>query len=189
MSRRLISAISIVALLVIVCAAIAVATLKPSKQLATAAAAPPIAKAAIGQPAPNFSVATTNGLFTLSKATKPVFLEIFATWCPHCQRMVSVIDPLYEKYKESVVFVGVSGSDTAMDGTSSASQEDVLQWVDRFHVAYAVAYDPNLTVANLYLQGGFPTIAIIGKNKVIQYLDSGEIPSAVLDAALAKATH
>ena len=36
--------------------------------------------------APQFEVATTAGYFDLSKTRKPVFLEIFATWCPHCQR-------------------------------------------------------------------------------------------------------
>ena len=83
-------------------------------------------------------------------------------------------------------FVGVSGSDTAIDGTSPASQADVLNWVRRFNVQYPVAYDASLGVANSYLQGGFPTIAIIGRDKTVAYLNSGEIAYADLDAALRK---
>src|SRR5262249_12666898 len=106
--------------------------------------------------------------------TKPVFLEVFATWCPHCQRETAVINRLYQKFHGQVAFVAVSGSDTGMDGTSPASQLDVLNFQNQFHVQYPLAYDGALTVANLYLQGGFPTIAVIGKDKKITYLTSGE---------------
>ncbi|HVN69594.1 MAG TPA: TlpA family protein disulfide reductase [Candidatus Binatia bacterium] len=153
----------------------------------TASQSPIIGKAQLGKPAPQFEVATTNGLFDLSKAEKPVFLEVFATWCPHCQRETAVVDRLYGKYRNSIDFVAVSGSDTAMDGTSTSSQADVLEWTRRFKVVYPVAYDPLLNVANLYLQGGYPTFAIIGRNKDVAYLESGEVSYDDLDAAIAKA--
>jgi hypothetical protein len=83
-----------------------------------------------------------------------------------------------------VDFLAVSGSDTGMDGTSASSELDVLNWIRQFNVKYPVAYDPILNVADLYLQGGFPTIAIIGTNKKIRYLNDGEISYGELDAAL-----
>ena len=95
-----------------------------------------------------------------------------------------VIDKLYAKYGSRVDFVGVSGSDTAMDGTSASSENDVLNWIGRFNVRYPVAYDPILNVANLYLQGGFPTFAIIDTRKQIRYLNDGEISYGELDSAL-----
>ena len=124
----------------------------------TASQAPIVGKAALSKTAPQFEVSTTAGLFNLSKTQKPVFLEVFATWCPHCQRMTSVVDRLYAAYRSRVDFVAVSGSDTAMDGTSSSSQRDVLDWVKRFNVKYPVGYDPILDVANLYLAGWFPDV-------------------------------
>jgi len=151
-----------------------------------ASVSPIVGKAQLGAPAPQFEVASTAGLFDLSKADKPVFLEVFATWCPHCQHEVAIVNRLYQKYRTSVEFLGVSGSDTAMDGTSTASELDVLNWVRRFKVQYPVAYDPLLNVANLYLQGGFPTVAIIGKDKKIDYLDSGEIAYQDLVGAIEK---
>ncbi|HEY6327007.1 MAG TPA: TlpA disulfide reductase family protein [Candidatus Cybelea sp.] len=152
----------------------------------TASQSPIVGKAQIGQPAPEFEVSTTGGLFDLAAVTQPVFLEVFATWCPHCQRETVVVDRLYKRYRSRVAFVAVSGSNTAMDGTSASSELDVLDWTKHFNVQYPVAYDPLLNVANLYLQGGFPTFALIGKDKKVAYLNSGEISFGELDAAVQK---
>ncbi len=187
MNQRLLGIASLVAVAVLAIAAIAWYAIWPSHRLASAAQAPTVSKAQAGQPAPNFAVATTAGLFELNKTNKPVFLEVFATWCPHCQRETAVIDRLYRAYKSRVDFVGVSGSDTGMDNTSPASQLDVLNWMQRFDVQYPVAYDASLNVANSYLQGGFPTIAIIGRDKNVAYLNSGELSYGELAAAIQKA--
>jgi thiol-disulfide isomerase/thioredoxin len=186
MNQRQLAIVSAVLVAIVVLAAVAWYVLHPSRQLQSASQSPIVGKAQVGQPAPEFEVATTAGLFDLAKATKPVFLEVFATWCPHCQREAAVIDRLYRAYRSRVDFVGVSGSDTAMDGTSESSQMDVLGWAQRFSVQYPVGYDPVLQVANLYLQGGFPTFAIIDKEKKVAYLNSGELPYSQLSAALEK---
>lgn len=187
MNQRQLGTLSLVAIAVLIVAAIAWYALRPSHALTSASQAPIVGKAQVGQPAPPFAIATTGGYFDLKDATKPVFLEVFATWCPHCQRETAVIDRLYRTYKSRVAFVAVSGSDTAMDGTSPASPRDVLDWVQRFNVQYPVAYDASLGVANSYLQGGFPTIAVIGRDKNVAYLSSGELPYADLAGALNKA--
>jgi cytochrome c biogenesis protein CcmG/thiol:disulfide interchange protein DsbE len=188
MNRRLlvVATTAIVALIVIV-AALLYFYGPERRRVQSASQSPVVGKAQVGQPAPNFEVATTGGLFDLSRTSKPVFLEVFATWCPHCQHEVAVINRLYRRYRGSVAFVAVSGSDTAMDGTSASSELDVLQWIRRFNVAYPVAYDPLLNVANLYLQGGFPTVALIGRDKRVVYLNSGELSYQELSSAIEKA--
>lgn len=186
MNQKRLGIASIVALVIILAGAFVWYKVHPSRQLQSASQSPIIGKAQVGETAPEFVVSTTAGLFDLAKATKPLFLEVFATWCPHCQRETAVIDRLYKAYGRRVDFVAVSGSDTAMDGVSESSQLDVLNFEQRFHVQYPVAYDPILDVANLYLQGGFPSFAIIDKNKRVAYLNSGEQPYSVLSAALNK---
>jgi thiol-disulfide isomerase/thioredoxin/uncharacterized membrane protein YphA (DoxX/SURF4 family) len=183
-----------IALFAIACLAAIGYGVHPPREVQTASQSPVVGKAQVGQPAPQFSVATTNGLFDLSKADKPVLLEVFATWCPHCQRETAVVDKLYKTYGSRIDFVGVSGSETAMDGTSESSPLDVLNFAQRFNVQYPIAYDPNVSdpndsksVANLYLQGGFPTFAVIGKDKTVTYLNSGEIAYPDLAMALEKA--
>ncbi|MBV8198722.1 MAG: TlpA family protein disulfide reductase [Candidatus Eremiobacteraeota bacterium] len=188
MNRRVVGIATLVAVALIVVVAAAFYFWGPRhRALETASQSPVVGKAQVGRPAPNFEVATTAGLFNLAASRKPVFLEVFATWCPHCQRETAVIDRLYRRYGSEVDFIGVSGSDTGMDGASPASENDVLNWARRFNASYPVAYDPLMAVANLYLQGGFPTYAIIRKDKRITYLDSGEVSYAQLSAALRRA--
>jgi cytochrome c biogenesis protein CcmG/thiol:disulfide interchange protein DsbE len=187
MSRRALALLTVAIVALIAVAAVLWYLVGPGHRgVQSASQSPIVGKAQIGQPAPTFEVSTTAGLFDLSTVEKPVFLEVFATWCPHCQRETVVVDKLYRKYRSRVAFVAVSGSDTAIDGTSASSQLDVLDWARRFNVQYPVAYDPVLNVANLYLQGGFPTIALIGTDKRVAYLNSGEIAYHDLDVAIGK---
>ncbi|MEO6836595.1 MAG: TlpA disulfide reductase family protein [Candidatus Tumulicola sp.] len=186
MNQRQLAIVSVAIVAIIAIAAIVAYAWWPSHRLQTASQPLAAGKAQVGQPAPDFVVSTTAGLFDLAKTDKPVFLEVFATWCPHCQRETAVVDRLYQKYKSEVNFVAVSGSDTAIDGTSPASQLDVLNWEQRFNAQYPVAYDATLGVAGSYLQGGFPTIVIIGKDKSIAYVNSGEVSYYDLAAAIQK---
>ncbi len=188
MTRRSLAIVTIVVVAIIAVGSLLFYFFGPAhRSVQTASQSPIVGKAQVGQPAPTFEVSTTAGLFDLAAVDKPVFLEVFATWCPHCQREAPVVDRLYRKYRSRVEFVAVSGSDTGMDGTSAASTLDVLQWARRFNVQYPIAYDPLLNVANLYLQGGFPTFAVIGKDKKITYLNSGEVSYQDLVSAIEKA--
>jgi cytochrome c biogenesis protein CcmG, thiol:disulfide interchange protein DsbE len=152
-----------------------------------AESAPPYNQLSAGDPAPLFSTATTQGAFSLKATHHPVFLEIFATWCPHCQRETAVLNQLYEKYGKRVDFVAVTGSPYAHDRASPESLSDVLGFVQYFRLRYPVAFDGSLAIAGKYLQGGYPTIAIIGSNKRIAYIGSGEIAETALDSAIRRA--
>jgi hypothetical protein len=73
-----------------------------------------------------------------------------------------------------------------MDGSSPASQADVMAFAQKFSVAYPIAYDGQMTVFDLYNQGGYPTIVIIDKHKIVAYATSGEIAYADLTAQIQK---
>lgn len=153
----------------------------------SATQAPALGTAKLGEPAPEFSAATTQGYFDLAKTRKPVFLEVFATWCPHCQRETAIIDELYQKYKDRMDFVAVTGSSVGMDRTSPSSEQDTLNYAQQFHAQYPVAFDGSLSVAKQYLQGGYPTLVVIDRDKKISYLSSGETSFAELDNAFTSA--
>jgi thiol-disulfide isomerase/thioredoxin len=142
------------------------------------------AQLTVGQTAPAFSVSTTAGPFDLASVSTPVLLEVFATWCPHCQHEVPVMNFLQKTYAGKVAVVAVSGSPYGIDGSSPENQADVLQFVQKLGVSYPVAYDPELKVANAYLQGGYPTIVIIDKSKKIRYINDGEITPGDLTKAI-----
>lgn len=168
---------------VVVIAAI-VAVALANRVSKTATTLNPKAAVVVGQVAPDFQVSTNAGPFKLSDVKSPVFLELFATWCPHCQRMVPVIDGLHQQFGSKVAFVGVSASPYGIDSQSPENQADVMQFVDKLHVSYPVAFDPELTVANTYLQGGYPTFVIIGADKKIHYIKDGEVSTGDLVKAI-----
>ena len=138
----------------------------------------------VGSKAPPLSVTSNAGPFDLASVGTPVFLEVFASWCPHCQREVPVVDALAKQYAGKVAFIGVSGSPYGIDGSSPENQDDINQWIQKLNVTYPIAFDPTLTVANHYLQGGYPTIVMIGADKTVKYVNSGEISPVVLQKAL-----
>lgn len=186
MNQRALAIISAIVFVALVAGGIIYVKLHPT-QLQNASNAPVNAPLDVGMQAPQFTLPTTAGPFDLSTATKPVLIEIFATWCPHCQRETVVMNQLFAEYGKRVTFLAIPGSDTAMDGASPESQFDVLNFTIKFNVKYPIGvYDPNLTVAKQYLKGGFPTIVIIDRNKNIAYVNSGEISVQDLAAALNK---
>jgi thiol-disulfide isomerase/thioredoxin len=135
----------------------------------------------IGDAAPRFAAATTAGPFDSATADgKPILLEVFATWCPHCQHETSVLNDLYKQYNGKVDIVAVSGSNVGMDSNSAETQADVMHFAQQFSVKYPIAYDANLDVAKKFLQGGYPTIVVIDKARKVAYVDSGEIDKATL---------
>lgn len=144
----------------------------------------PDSKLTVGQPAPTFSITTNAGPFDLASVSTPVFLEVFATWCPHCMHEVPIVDALSKAYAGKVAFIGVSGSPYGMDESSPESQDDVNAWVQKLNVTYPVAYDQDLKIANEYLQGGYPTIVMIDAHKVVRYINSGELTPQELETAL-----
>lgn len=134
-----------------------------------------------GDTAPNFAVQTNAGRFDLAQVSTPVLLEVFATWCPHCQRETQVLNQLAAQDAGKIAIVAVSGSPYGIDGSTPESQTDVNAFGERFGVRYPIAFDQNLDVAHLYLQGGFPTLVVIDKNKKIQAIKSGEVTLADLN--------
>lgn len=179
--RRIIifSTLGLIAIGIII--AIALANRVPK----SASTAPISARLTIGQQAPEFAVSTTQGPFDLAQGRgEPTLLEVFATWCPHCQRETAVLNELYDAYKNRVHVVAVSGSALDITGQGAESQADVIAFATRFRVGYPVAFDGNLSVAKSYLQSGFPTLVLIGPTGKVQSFASGEVTQKDIATAL-----
>jgi len=143
-------------------------------------------KLKVGDTAPAFAIATNAGNFDLSQVSTPVLLEVFATWCPHCQRETGALNDLASKYAGKLAMIAVSGSPYGVDGSSPETQNDVTGFSEHFAVRYPIAFDAQLKVAQLYLKSGFPTLVLIGKNKKITWMASGEIPETDITKAIKK---
>jgi thiol-disulfide isomerase/thioredoxin len=180
----LVAAISALIVLAVIAWAV-VRSHHASPQLQAASSAPQIKPLQAGSRAPEFRIPSTAGVFDLDAQRRPALVEIFASWCPHCQRETVIMNQLFSAFKNKIAFIAIPGSLNGMDGSSPESEGDLLNFIGRFHVLYPVAvFDPQLTAADEYIQGGYPTIAVIGANKRILFISDGEIPYATLAAQL-----
>jgi thiol-disulfide isomerase/thioredoxin len=183
--RRIVAICVTIALLAIV-AIIAVVNVKAVPR--SASEAPMFAHLSVGQTAPPFAVTTIDGMAVSSaNISGPSMLEVFATWCPHCQRETQVINALHQRLGNRLFILAVSGSNIGIDGASQSSLDDVRRFAAYFRVTYPIAYDGDLSVAKKYLQGGYPTIVFINGAKRITSIQSGEISLARLLADARKA--
>jgi thiol-disulfide isomerase/thioredoxin len=184
--RKLILYVTLAVVIVAIIVAIGLAS-RTNVVPKAASEAPMNSKLKPGDTAPSFAVQTNAGPFDLAQTPTPVLLEVFATWCPHCQRETAVLNQLAAKYAGKLAIVAVSGSPYGIDGSSPESQTDVNRFGEQFQVRYPLAFDPELKVAQLYLQGGFPTLVMIDKNKKITAVKSGEVTPADLDKLVSPA--
>ncbi len=121
--RTIIVYASLALVAIVVLVAVAFASRAPQ----TASTAPTVAQISVGQTAPEFKVTTDLGAFDLATAGgRPTLLELFATWCPHCQNEVAVLNGLYDRFRGRVNFLGVSANGYGMDQRTPESQADVL---------------------------------------------------------------
>lgn len=140
-----------------------------------------------GQTSRDFVVNSDRGIYSTINLRKPLFVEIFATWCPNCQEEVPALNKLYAKYKSRMDFVSVSGSHKGSDAMSPASLADTLRFKRKYRVTYPIAFDKALTVFSNFHVNGFPTFVIIEPNKVIAYNGMGLMPYSDLEAAVESA--
>jgi thiol-disulfide isomerase/thioredoxin len=147
----------------------------------------------VGSHAPSFAVRSNIGTFSSADlAGKPYLLEIFATWCPHCQRMTKVLRALRAAVpQERLAMISVTGSPYASNATPdnviSENQADVDAFESAFGVTWPTFFDPDLSVAKTWGLNGFPTIFVVNAKGVIVYTSSGEVPEATLMRAVKKA--
>ena len=183
MNRKMLTYVTIGVIVIAAIAAIGLANRGVISNASTTVN-PNATKITVGSVAPTFSITTNAGPFDLASVNTPVFLEVFASWCPHCQHEVPIVDALAKAYAGKVAFIGISGSPYGIDGQSPENQADIDAWVQKLNVTYPIAFDPDLKIANLYLQGGYPTIVMIDSHKVVRYVNSGELTPPELQTAL-----
>lgn len=141
----------------------------------------PGAPLAVGTTAPNFNLATINGKHYQLSALRgrPVLLEFFAVWCPHCQAEAPVLNTLDKAYASKglqTLSILASPYDRTHDATGSTNpvtKDDITWFKNTFNVAHPLLIDPNFSTVNKYGANSYPTIYILDKNGVIRYTNGG----------------
>jgi thiol-disulfide isomerase/thioredoxin len=160
---------------------------------AVATDSPMPARLQAGVQAPAFTLHSAIGSFSSSAlAGKPYLLEIFATWCPHCQRMTKVLRAVRAKVPESkLAMVSVTGSPYGASSTPDnivlSSQQDVDKFDATYSITWPSLYDPDMVVAHAWGLNGFPTIFVVNAKGKIVYSADGEVSQDTLLDAIRKA--
>jgi peroxiredoxin len=143
---------------------------------------------AVGQKPYNFTLTATDGnKDTLDDhlGTRPVFLGVLSTECPHCQRMAPIIERLYVNYSDEVDFI-------VLISEGAGSMTDVQSFANDYGLHCTVLYDKDGKVYNKYGLGGFPTMFIVNKSGKISWSNKesgiGEFSYDDLAARLDKVT-
>ena len=121
-----------------------------------------------GQEAPDFVLPLTDGseakLSKLLKDKEVVVLNIFASWCGPCEREFPDMEKTYQKYKDKMEIVAVSG-DLVLD-----EMEDMVKYKEEHNLSFLIGMK-NESIDSLKV-GGFPTTYIIDRNGRIVFSQS-----------------
>ena len=120
------------------------------------------------QKAPDFTLPLTDGseakLSELLQDKEVVVLNIFASWCGPCKKEFPGMENVYEKYKDKMEIIAVTGyEDDTMD--------DMIQYKEDHGLSFMVGMK-NESIDSLKV-GGFPTTYIIDRNGDIVFSMSG----------------
>ncbi len=122
----------------------------------------------VGQPAPDFTVPDLSGQpVTLQsyKGKKVVMMDFWATWCGPCRMSMPGLQELADKFKgQDLEILSVNQGETA---------DQVSQFINRQKYTFHVVLDQDQAIANKYSVQAIPTLVIIDKNGVVQWLSVG----------------
>jgi thiol-disulfide isomerase/thioredoxin len=170
--------------LVIACVAVFFGTLTLRLRAVHADEMPPTLPALAGTLAPRTAFQTTDGSWLrVPQNTRPVVLEIMATWCPHCQ---SEIGPLNELSRSGRVRVVGVVADRLGQHQQPENERDIRDFIQRFHVRYPLSAQPQLTINRRYHTVGYPMIVFIRPGGVVSDVIAGDSTVSQLRAATAE---
>lgn len=134
--------------------------------------------AAVGRPAPDFTLANLDGnQVSLSDFRgKTVFINFWATWCPPCREEMPAIETLYQQYKDKdVVVLGVDILET---------EGEVRQFVEEGGYSWIFVMDTTGEVTASYQVIAIPTSFFIDKEGIIRVIQIGAMTKGAMEARL-----
>lgn len=143
------------------------------------------AKEFIGQTLPDFNLLDSQGGTFSSTTTvgKPTIVMDWASWCPHCQKMMPTMNKMYKKYKDDVnfVFINATGSN---DG--SETRDTARQYIEEKGYQFPYYYDDDMAVASLLKIEFIPTTFFIEKDGTVKDVTVSEMKTSKVDNKIKK---
>ena len=138
-----------------------------------------------GVPAPDFMLTDLNGqsVSLSSVAGRPVWINVWATWCAPCRAEMPDIDTVYQDLRAK------NGSDLALLMVSLGEDPGaVRKYVDSTRYDLPILLDPEFALTERYRITGLPTHYFIARDGTIKDLHIGPLKPNVMRSMLAKIT-
>jgi peroxiredoxin len=117
--------------------------------------------------APDFSLQEIHqDIYTLSqyRGKKPVILFFWTTWCPYCQRELTLLNDMYAGLvKDGFQVLAINAGEFP---------DTVQNYVQNYYLAYPVLMDKDNSVTFSYALLGIPTYIIVDKEGYIVFKDN-----------------
>jgi peroxiredoxin len=138
----------------------------------------PVFSQQIGQPAPDFTLASLEGeTVSLSDYTgQVVLINTWATWCPPCRAEMPAINTFYEAHQDKGF--------TVLAVNNQEDAQTITDFVEASGFGFPVLLDPEAEMTELYQVRGLPTTFIIGRDGTIQHVQAGTITDRQLESII-----
>ncbi len=122
----------------------------------------------VGDKAPPFMLRLLDGSDFASKdvvGKNPLALVFWTTWCPNCKRELPHLAKMYETFTPMGLEV------LSINAGFNDSLDKAKRYVKKYRMPYPVGFDTGSTISNAYEIRGVPTVMIIDRQGVIQYMN------------------
>jgi cytochrome c biogenesis protein CcmG/thiol:disulfide interchange protein DsbE len=140
------------------------------------------AHARVGGPAPAFASWDLSGnkVSLLDFKGHPVVITFWATWCTACQEELPAMQRIRDRYQPNGLTV------LALNYRESSNSR-MSEYLTGLHVNLQAVIDPQGTIASAYgVDIGLPITVLLDRSETVVQIMIGSVPSAALEAAVAK---
>ncbi len=128
------------------------------------------------RPAPDFALPDLNGAqVSLAQFRgRPVVINFWATWCPPCRDEIPRLIEAYQREKDGVTFIAISGEPASVVGP----------FVKQANIPYVNLLDGGGRVSSAYGIKALPTTLFVNRDGEIVVYYAGEMSARIIDEGL-----
>ena len=118
-----------------------------------------------GQQLPEFKMTSQDGKLVASSELydKPMLIVEWASWCPHCQKQLPIVQQMYEKYGEQINFVLLN-----MNEPGKETKESADRYIKEKGYTFPYYYDEDQSAADLLQVQTIPSMYFVTKKQEVK---------------------